>query len=99
MSHRIEVQGHPGLYVRRLTFREFSNLRKQATDAEAAGESQEVAFTCCLLVACAETEDGAKVWPDFELVASDERPMLVADVAAAATIVNGLADEDDAGNA
>ena len=97
MSERREVK--PGVFVRRLTFREFGRVQSASKAGQEAGDTPEIAFTCAIAAACAVTEDGSAIWADYEAVANDERPMLVAEVASAATEINGLGDEADSGNA
>lgn len=98
MSHREAVPGHPGIYVRRLSFRAFHAVQQTAAAGEKAGDPRDVAFACALALACAESEDGTPYWSDYEAVATDERPMLVTDVAAHASVANGLVEADE-GNA
>lgn len=90
------VEKQPGIFVRRLTFREFSRVQSQTSKGEEQGDDRNTAFACALLSACARNEDGSPVWADYEAVASDERPLLVSDVAEAAIEVNGLADSGNA---
>ena len=88
-----------GISVRRLTFREFGRMREQAKAGQDAGDPQDVAFVCALLSACAVTESGDPAWADYEAVANDDRALMVSEIAAAATEVNGLSEDADEGNA
>lgn len=94
----VSVEGYDGVYVRRLSFRAFVAMQGMASDGERAGDPQGVAFACAIVAACAVSEDGTPIWADYESVANDERAMMVADVARAATDINGLGAADE-GNA
>lgn len=86
-----------GVFVRRLSYREFHRMQSTANERTAAGDPSGFAFSCAIVAAAAVHEDGTPVWPGYDAVADDERPMLVADVAQAAVSANGLG-EDDEGN-
>lgn len=86
-----------GVFVRRLSYREFHAMQSTANERTQAGDQSGFAFSCAIVAASACNEDGTPCWTSYDAVADDERPMLVADVAQAAVSVNGLG-EDDAGN-
>ena len=90
----IPVDGHPGAFVRRLSFRQFGRMQAAATAGKEAGDPENTAFAAALAAAAGCDEAGDPLWADYDAAADDERAMFVAAVSMAAATINGLGDED-----